>query len=98
MSTFKRFLLVLFVSLCAFVVHAAPTTEEEPVTIEQGDKNNDETIVVKVSKDNGFVYATKVTTKRGSSYYLVRADGTQADFIRTDQPKMLVPSWQILSW
>ena len=47
---------------------------------------------------NGFLYAIKVTPKDGKPYFLVRADGTDANFIRSDQPDMLIPSWKIFEW
>lgn len=46
----------------------------------------------------GFLYAVKVIPKKGSEYYLIRADGTEDQFIRADKPEMRIPSWQILSW
>ncbi|MDP2146642.1 MAG: DUF2782 domain-containing protein, partial [Pseudomonas sp.] len=42
--------------------------------------------------------AIKVTPKGGKPYFLVRADGTDANFIRSDQPDMLIPSWKIFEW
>jgi len=89
MPTFKHLLLVLFVSFYAFSAAA----DDDAVTIRQNDGD-----LIEEFRDNGFVYAIKVTPKKGFPYYLVRADGTQGDFIRTDQPDMLVPSWPILSW
>jgi hypothetical protein len=49
-------------------------------------------------RQNGFLYAIKVTPKGGKPYFLVRADGTDANFIRSDQPDMLIPSWKIFEW
>jgi len=91
MPTFKHLPLVLLVSLCTF--SAAASADDDAVTIRKDDGD-----LVEEFRDNGFVYAIKVTPTKGAPYYLVRADGTQGDFIRTDQPKMLVPSWPILSW
>jgi len=90
MPTCKRLLLIVLTSLCALAAYAE---DEEAVTI-----GNNERDFVEQYRDNGFVYAVKVTPEKGVPYYLVRADGTQGDFIRTDQPDMLVPSWPILSW
>ena len=28
----------------------------------------------------------------------VRADGSEGNFIRSDQPDMLIPAWEIFSW
>ena len=46
---------------------------------------------------NGFLYAIKVTPKGGKPYFLVRADG-DSNFIRSDNPDMLIPQWEIFSW
>jgi len=91
MPTFKHLLL----SLASFFVLSASAAyaDDDSVTIRQNDGE-----LVEEFRDNGFVYAVKVTPEKGAPYYLVRADGTQGDFIRTDQPDMLVPSWPILSW
>jgi len=89
MPTFKHLLLALPLLFCAFNAAA----DDDAITIRQNDGD-----LIEEFRDNGFVYAIKVTPKKGSPYYLVRADGTQGDFIRTDQPKMLIPSWPILSW
>ncbi|MDY0208126.1 MAG: DUF2782 domain-containing protein, partial [Pseudomonas sp.] len=47
---------------------------------------------------NGFLYAVKVTPKKGKPYFLVRADGSEGNFIRADKPEMRIPSWEIFSW
>lgn len=49
-------------------------------------------------RQNGFLYAVKITPKHGKPYFLVRADGTSPNFIRSDQPDMLIPQWEIFSW
>ena len=46
---------------------------------------------------NGFLYAIKVTPKVGKPYFLVRADGDN-NFIRSDNPDMLIPQWEIFRW
>ncbi len=43
-------------------------------------------------RQNGFLYAIKVTPKNGKPYFLVRADGSDGNFIRSDQPDMLIPA------
>ncbi|NLO53692.1 MAG: DUF2782 domain-containing protein, partial [Gammaproteobacteria bacterium] len=40
----------------------------------------------------------KVTPKKGKPYFLVRADGSEGNFIRADKPEMRIPSWEIFSW
>ncbi|RZA11484.1 MAG: DUF2782 domain-containing protein, partial [Proteobacteria bacterium] len=49
-------------------------------------------------RQNGFLYAIKITPKHGKPYFLVRADGTDDNFIRSDQPDMLIPAWKIFEW
>lgn len=45
---------------------------------------------------NGFVYAIKVVPKNGKPYYLVAEDG--GNYMRVDEPKMLIPQWKIFTW
>ena len=47
---------------------------------------------------NGFLYAIKVTPKGGKPYFLVRADGSDGNFVRSDHPDMLIPAWEIFKW
>ncbi len=69
------------------------TSADPDVTIRtEGDKT------IQEYRQNGFLYAIKVTPKHGKPYFLVRADGTDANFIRSDQPDMLIPSWKIFEW
>ncbi|MBO0084280.1 DUF2782 domain-containing protein, partial [Listeria monocytogenes] len=44
------------------------------------------------------LYAIKVVPKHGKPYFLVRADGSDGNFIRSDQPDKLIPQWEIFSW
>jgi len=85
--------LLLFCVLISTAPHSFAAENEDSVTIRKN-----QTQLVEQYRANGFVYAVKVTPENGQPYYLVRADGSQGDFIRTDQPDMLVPSWLILSW
>ena len=58
-----------------------PIGGEPDVTIVQkGDKTVEE------YRLNGFLYAVKVTPKKGKPYFLVRADGSEGNFIRADKP------------
>lgn len=69
-----------------------PVDGEPDVTIRQeGDRTVEEYRV------NGFLYAVKVTPKNGKPYFLVRADG-DSNFVRSDQPDMLIPAWEIFRW
>ena len=68
-------------------------TGDPDVTIRQdGDKT------IQEYRQNGFLYAIKVTPKNGKPYFLVRADGSDGNFIRSDQPDMLIPAWEIFKW
>ena len=73
---------------------AQDTVDADPdVTIrQQGDRTIEEYRV------NGFLYAIKITPKNGKPYFLVRADGDDGNFVRADQPDLLIPSWKIFSW
>lgn len=68
-------------------------TGDPDVTIRQdGDKT------IQEYRQNGFLYAIKVTPKNGKPYFLVRADGSDGNFIRSDNPDMLIPAWEIFKW
>ncbi|GAB3395340.1 DUF2782 domain-containing protein [Azotobacter armeniacus] len=94
MHTFPRLLLA---GLLAFGVVGAFAQEDlsgEPdVTIrEEEDK------IIEEYRVNGFLYAIKVTPKFGKPYFLVRADGNDANFVRSDEPTMRIPAWEIFKW
>ena len=97
MRTLNRLLLASLIAIAPMAVIAAedaPSSEPE-VTISthtEGDK------VIQEYSRSGFVYAIKVTPKGGKPYFLVRADGSDANYIRSDQPDMLIPSWEIFTW
>ncbi|WP_281645319.1 DUF2782 domain-containing protein [Parendozoicomonas sp. Alg238-R29] len=46
---------------------------------------------------NGVLYSIKVIPKVGKPYYLVAVDNT-GNFMRSNRPQMLIPSWKILEW
>ncbi len=70
-----------------------PVSGDPDVTIRQdGDKT------IQEYRQNGFLYAIKVTPKGGKPYFLVRADGSDGNFIRSDNPDMLIPAWEIFKW
>lgn len=94
MGTLNRLLLVGLLAALPLVAAAdEPVSADPDVTIRQdGDRTVEEYRV------NGFLYAIKVTPKNGKPYFLVRADGSDGNFIRADDPDMLIPSWQIFSW
>jgi hypothetical protein len=95
MRTTNRLLLASLLAFCPLVAIAADKTPSPgpQVTIRvEGDK------VIREYRENGFLYAIKVSPKDGKPYFLVRSDGTDANFIRSDQPDMLIPQWEIFSW
>ncbi|MDI2592991.1 DUF2782 domain-containing protein [Pseudomonas sp. N3-W] len=95
MRTLNRLLLAGLFAIAPMAVMAAddaPTADPEVTIHTEGDK------VIQEYRQNGFLYAIKVTPKGAPPYFLVRADGTDANFIRSDQPDMLIPSWKIFEW
>ncbi|WP_349568815.1 DUF2782 domain-containing protein [Azotobacter salinestris] len=94
MHTFPRLLLAGLLAFGAVGVFAQEDLSGEPdVTIrEEDDKTIEEYRV------NGFLYAIKVTPKFGKPYFLVRADGNDANFVRSDEPTMRIPAWEIFKW
>ncbi|TWI56560.1 uncharacterized protein DUF2782 [Pseudomonas duriflava] len=93
MRVLNRLLLVGLLAVSAAPVFAqdAPSPEPDVTIRHDGDKTIQEYRV------NGFLYAIKVTPKHGKPYFLVRADGDN-NFIRSDQPDMLIPQWEIFRW
>ncbi|MCY1289911.1 hypothetical protein D3C80_329200 [compost metagenome] len=93
MRALNRLLLASLLAVAPVATFAADEPSAEPdVTIRQeGDRTIQEYRV------NGFLYAIKVTPKNGKPYFLVRADG-DSNYIRSDNPDMLIPAWEIFSW
>ncbi|MBT8767407.1 DUF2782 domain-containing protein [Pseudomonas boanensis] len=93
MRALNRLLLASLLAFAPVATFAADEPSAEPdITIRQeGDKTIQEYRV------NGFLYAIKVTPKNGKPYFLVRADG-DSNYIRSDNPDMLIPAWEIFSW
>jgi hypothetical protein len=83
--------LLAVIPLAASAQDDAPSAEPEVTIRQEGDKTIQEYRV------NGFLYAIKVTPKVGKPYFLVRADG-DSNFIRSDNPDMLIPQWEIFRW
>ena len=95
MCTLNRLLLAgLFAiaPLAAMAADNAPSADPEVTIRTEGDKT------IQEYRQYGFLYAIKVTPKLGKPYFLVRADGTDANYIRSDQPDMLIPAWKIFEW
>ena len=66
--------------------------DDTTVVIRSGDKRT-----IKEYRIGGFLYAIQVVPKVGPPYFLVAADN-QGNFIRSDKPEMLIPSWTIFEW
>lgn len=94
MRTINRLLLAGLLATTALAAHAEdPVSAEPDVTIRQeGDRT------VAEYRVNGFLYAIKITPKNGPAYFLVRSDGSDGNFVRSDDPDMLIPSWKIFEW
>ncbi|AMK28715.1 DUF2782 domain-containing protein [Pseudomonas mosselii] len=95
MRTPIRLLLLGLLATMPVVTQAAdeaPSADPDVTIRTEGDKT------IQEYRQNGFLYAIKVTPKNGTPYFLVRADGSEANFIRSDQPDMLIPSWKIFEW
>ena len=78
--------------LYAIAAEDAPAADPDVTIRQDGDKT------IQEFRQNGFLYAIKIPPKNGKPYFLVRADGSEGNFIRSDQPDMLIPSWEIFSW
>ena len=92
MRTLNRLLLTSLIAaipLVTFAADEAPSADPEVTIRTEGDKT------IQEYRQNGFLYAIKVTPKGGKPYFLVRADGSDGNYIRSDQPDMLIPSWKI---
>ena len=95
MRTLNRLLLTSLIAaipLVTFAADEAPSADPEVTIRSEGDKT------IQEYRQNGFLYAIKVTPKGGKPYFLVRADGSEGNYIRSDQPDMLIPSWKIFEW
>ena len=95
MRTLNRLLLASLFAITPLAVMAAddaPSADPDVTIRTEGDKT------IQEYRQNGFLYAIKVTPKGGKPYFLVRSDGTDANFIRSDQPDMLIPAWKIFEW
>ncbi|AUF98572.1 DUF2782 domain-containing protein [Pseudomonas shirazensis] len=95
MRTLNRLLLLGLLATMPIVSQAAddaPSADPDVTIRTEGDKT------IQEYRQNGFLYAIKVTPKGGKPYFLVRADGSDGNFIRSDQPDMLIPSWKIFEW
>ncbi|AHG43195.1 MULTISPECIES: DUF2782 domain-containing protein [Pseudomonas syringae group] len=95
MRKVNRLLLTGLLALCPLLAVAA---EDSPSAAPDVTIRTDGDRTIQEYRQNGFLYAVKITPKHGKPYFLVRADGTSPNFIRSDQPDMLIPQWEIFSW
>lgn len=87
--------------LSAAIMAALPYT----VVAETEEPQGEPEIIIKQMEDkiiheyriNGFLYAIKVIPKKGKPYYLVAEEGGE-NFMRLDEPRFVVPKWEILTW
>jgi hypothetical protein len=94
MRTLNRLLLASLLAITSFAAFAddAPSAEPDVTIRQEGDRT------VQEYRVNGFLYAIKIIPKTGKPYFLVRADGSDVNFVRSDSPDMLIPSWEIFKW
>ena len=95
MRKVNRLLLTGLLALCPLLAVAA---EDSPSAAPDVTIRTDGDRTIQEYRQNGFLYAIKVTPSVGKPYFLVRADGSDGNFIRSDQPDMLIPSWKIFEW
>jgi len=93
MRTISSLLLAGLLAVTPLAGFAAEPADAEPdVTIRQdGDRTIEE------YRLNGVLYAVKITPKHGKPYFLVRA-ADDGNFVRADQPEMMIPAWEIFRW
>jgi hypothetical protein len=87
-------LLALFSTMVLTPVSAyAVDADGETVTI-----RNDGDNTFYEFRVNGELVEIKVVPKQGPSYYLVPSSQNANDFVRKDNPDIVVPSWVIFRW
>lgn len=91
MKSLVTILLIAILSSGAFAAPEDNVAEPEIIIKEMEDK------VVHEYRLNGMLYAVKVFPNKGKPYYLIAEEGGEY-FTRVDEPRMLVPSWEIFTW
>lgn len=90
---FKKILTIgIFCSLPLAITAQAEEPGKPEIVIRQMEDK-----VVHEYKVNGFTYAIKVIPKNGKPYYLVAEEGGE-QFMRIDEPRFLIPKWEIFTW
>ncbi|CAN7151631.1 MULTISPECIES: DUF2782 domain-containing protein [Pseudomonas] len=95
MRTLNRLLLAgLFATVPLAVMAADDTPSADPdVTIRtEGDKT------IQEYRQNGFLYAIKVTPKGAPPYFLVRVNQSEGNFVESEKSDMRIPGWKIFEW
>lgn len=89
-----KFLAAALIAALPLTLNAAPE-----------DQGGEPEIIIKQMEDktvheyriNGFLYAIKIMPKDGKPYYLVAEEGGE-NYMRVDEPRFVVPKWEILTW
>jgi hypothetical protein len=89
----KKILSIAIIAGLSFTgaVQAEEPDEPEIIIRQMEDK------VVHEYRINGFTYAIKIVPNKGKPYYLVAEDGGD-QFMRVDEPRRLIPRWEIFTW
>jgi len=88
----KKILCIALLSALPIVSNAANDPAEPEVIIRQMEDK-----VIHEYRIGGFTYAIKVVPKNGKPYYLVAEEGGE-QFMRIDEPRFLIPKWEIFTW
>ena len=75
-----------------------PTAQAEEITGETVTIRNDGENTFYEFRINGELVEIKVVPKKGPTYYLVPANPEGTEFMRKDNPDIVVPSWVIFRW
>ncbi len=93
-KTIRNTLCIALISALPLTLSAAPEEDasEPDIVIKQME---DKTVYE--YRVNGFLYAIKIVPKKGKPYYLVAEDGSD-NFMRVDEPRFIVPKWEVITW
>ncbi|ABC32995.1 conserved hypothetical protein [Hahella chejuensis KCTC 2396] len=87
----RKALLALIILPLAAPTLAEDSTAEPEVQIRYGEKETHYEYRV-----NGELVQIKVVPKVGPEYYLVPSD--TGEWVQSEKPRILVPSWKLLEW
>lgn len=93
-SKLIKSLAIALIAALPLSLHAAPEDQasEPDIIIKQMEDKT-----VHEYRINGFLYAIKIIPKNGKPYYLVAEEGGE-NYMRVDEPRFVVPKWEILTW